>query len=583
MHRAVRLILILLGFTYLIAMITLCSRMTSTGNLRRILNQQSVNTNYRFNNPNFALKVLSQLDLYEPVELGYTPSRAEKNFNLTLMGLKSDPEYCDKHRAFFVENTDFMFEEKNFLSSYQLGSNLRKHVIPALSGNDLMKNIFPFMQREIKRSHQYDIPLDTHVCFFFEPTFYIRRIDQQFSCQTQMSNHIPGHQNLYRKDHVGQALVQYSKKYETRPQCLNTQDKFFPRTWVLRHEEQCKDFFAEFNSPRYEQLKHERTIVYFRKVGYGVHQGKGVFPVNQEEETKIREKYANGTLCGQVNNSYIMQYFVHNPLLVYGRKADFRIPMLIASTNPLIVYYNDGFLRISLSEFSADSSEKGAFLTNLDLAEHAFSSARRFGRYNGKTEKELQDDLVWSFERVQQYLLDDGLITDNNWLNNYLRPEIKRMMVHLVRMSQSTFAKKSSLFEIFGVDVMLDENLNLWFIEANAKPGLEGSSEAAKDLFINFLTNSFEVLFGLLRSRTKRIIEYVNELERNVNAWDLNDGSAFVENLRIKRLEFKELTKNRFESEFKPNIRTKYGFSKIVDENYVGVRRYSGILSEECL
>ena len=583
MKQTPKIVVYILILTYLFVIISMYYEMPNRNNLRRILNQQTVHTDYRFDNPDLALKVLKQLDVFEPVDLGYTPAQAQYKFDIDLLGLKPDFDYCDKHRALFVQNTSFMFNEKNFISSYQLGSNLRKHVIPAISGNDAMPQIHAFMSDSLYSSKTYDMRLDTHVFFIFEPIFYNRELGRQFSCQTQMSNHIPGHENLYRKDRAGQALVEYSKQYQTRPQCFNSEDKFFPKTWLLSNEEQCKDFFQEFNSPKYQQLKKERTIVYFRKAGNGVHQGRGVYPVNNEEEMMLRQKYANGSLCGQILTSDIMQYAVHNPLLFNGRKADFRIPMLIASTNPLIVYYNDGFIRLSSQEFNVDSNDKGAFLTNLDLSEHAFSKARRDGTYNGMTVKELQDSLVWSFERVQSYLLETGKITDPDWLNNYFRPELKKMLVHLVRMSQSTFAKRSSLFEIFGIDVMLDENLNLWFIEANAMPGLEGSSDHAKDLFTSFQTDCYEVLFGLLRSRAKRIVEYVNKIVKGGEAWELGDGSIYIEDLDEKVEKFSALTKNYIEPGFEPKPKSKYGFAKIIDENYSGVKRYSEILPVECL
>ena len=70
-------------------------------------------------------------------------------------------------------------------------------------------------------------------------------------------------------------------------------------------------------------------------------------------------------------------------------------------------------------------------------------------------------------------------------------------------MYQGPFAKQISIFECYGLNIMLDEDLNLWFMKANSKPGMEGFSHEIKGLFKKFLTDSFEVVFGLLRSRTK--------------------------------------------------------------------------------
>ena len=51
------------------------------------------------------------------------------------------------------------------------------------------------------------------------------------------------------------------------------------------------------------------------------------------------------------------QKYISNPDLIDGHKYDFRVYMLIASTDPLIVYYHDGFLRLSLFKFNKTSDD----------------------------------------------------------------------------------------------------------------------------------------------------------------------------------------------------------------------------------
>lgn len=36
-----------------------------------------------------------------------------------------------------------------------------------------------------------------------------------------------------------------------------------------------------------------------------------------------------------------------NPLLINNYKFDFKLYMLVASTDPLIIYYHDGYLRLA--------------------------------------------------------------------------------------------------------------------------------------------------------------------------------------------------------------------------------------------
>lgn len=79
--------------------------------------------------------------------------------------------------------------------------------------------------------------------------------------------------------------------------------------------------------------------------------------MTKENEKRLRRKYENGELCGEIVDNILMQQYISNPLVIDDRKFDFRIYMLVASTNPLIVYYHDGFLRISLTKYDKNSTK----------------------------------------------------------------------------------------------------------------------------------------------------------------------------------------------------------------------------------
>jgi hypothetical protein len=122
-------------------------------------------------------------------------------------------------------------------------------------------------------------------------------------------------------------------------------------------KEECIEFFRMLNTPEYEAAKKKDTYVFIEKVGYGAHRAKGVFMFNQSREDYARLTYGNGELCGTIPDSTVMQKYLADPLTLEGHKFDFRIYMLIASVNPAIVYYHDGFLRLSLHKYVKESNE----------------------------------------------------------------------------------------------------------------------------------------------------------------------------------------------------------------------------------
>ena len=537
-------------------------------------------TSFEFDDPQAAYLILEKLDLLEPLD--YSPSKMEKFIEKTkkpFYGWIPDDDYCKKHREYFVSNPNFIFNEMNFLTSYKPESNLREIVIPEL-GRDMRPEFSHMLSPRKQILPLYEMTPDANMFFIFPQTYQDREIGRHFACTTQEFNHIPGHDSLYKKSYVSQNLVEYGENYESRPQCFDFNNLFL-KTYVLKYEDQCNNFFKRFNSRKYQELKQERGVVYMRKIGSGVHQGKGVFPVTETDEQKIRTMYENGKLCGEIKENYIMQTFIHNPLLFDGRKGDLRVFLLVASTNPLIAFYHDGFFRISLHDYDVNSDEKGAYLTNLDLSEKFFEYARVNGTYKGMTEKELRDNALWNYDKLGKNLYDLGRTQDPNWSNNFLRPSFKKAMVHLLRAGQDSFLKRSTLFEIMALDFMLDEDLNLWFIEANTKPGLEGSSDEIKQLFVGLLKDTMDIVFGLLRSRTKRIINYVNRMTRDSKAKMISESEVQITDLPMRLREFREISKNSFEPEYEP--RSTNNFTRIIDENLEGAERYFGLLSEECL
>jgi hypothetical protein len=140
-----------------------------------------------------------------------------------------------------------------------------------------------------------------------------------------------------------------------------------------------------------------------------------------------------------------------------------------------------------------------------------------------------------------------------------LRPHFKRAFVHTARMAESYLLKSSSVFEMFGLDFLLDENLNLWFIECNASPQLIGTSDYKTQFLVKMLTDLFEIEYAFLRSRWSRIQNFM----KKYYAETLSEGHLLDSKKWEKDL--KTALQNQIEPKFelKPNNT----WVKIIDKN----------------
>jgi len=489
-------------------------------------------------------------------------------------GVINDPDYCEVVDFYNLAHPENMFEQMNFFTDYAKNGLVRKDVIKKI-GSDKMNEVSKYMDRKNFNSAKYHLnPTITN--------YFTKRVDiniyhmigKHFNCATQMYNHIPGHGVLKRKDLIVNSVDTYAARFKSAPDCFNKR-KFFPYSYRLYLKNECKAFFKEINSKEYLAKLKKEPIQYVIKLGYGAHRAMGVFILDDKETRNMKKIYANGDKCGIETRSRIAQTYITNPLLLdFNNKFDFRVYMLVASTNPLMVYYHDGFLRVSLHTYDKNSHDKSVHLTNTHLSKEIFADAKDHNKtINGMNETELREYQMWTFEDLADYLYESGKVKSKKWLDTYLRPTFYEAFIHTVRMSAHAFWNQSNVYEMYGLDFMLDDELNLWFIECNSSPQLIGTNDYKTEFLIKMLTDLFEIQYGLYRSRMTRILELlkkINEESRKFGTVDYNEW----------RDDYAKAARNRFEPQYEPKKTN--SFKLIMDLNKKGADAYFGHLDPVC-
>lgn len=162
---------------------------------------------------------------------------------------------------------------------------------------------------------------------------------------------------------------------------------------------------------------------------------------------------------GQTQQQKVVQKYIERPMLLqdkksfWRRKFDFRQWVLVMQWEPLEVYVFDGcYLKICGAEFDLGYSE--------DVLRHLSN----YSLQKGPNKKEL----VMSSEEFEQYMAQ---ALGRKWLwKEDMLPQIHSVVFRCLKSLQETQEQRQASFEIYGFDIVLDEELRPWVIEINLSP-----------------------------------------------------------------------------------------------------------------
>lgn len=215
--------------------------------------------------------------------------------------------------------------------------------------------------------------------------------------------------------------------------------KLIPQSFLLSEEKECLDFFIHVSK------KAKNTWIVKPYGGYG---GQNIEIYNTVSPLIKR--------FGKCDKSYqyLAQEYLHNLLLLDGRKFDVRAYMLIARTNPYFLFYHPGYLRVAINKFS-NNAGRDVHLTNTHIQSHV----------GGFT----MNDHFWSFSTFQQYIRNYSMGNDD-FVESKLESIIKQTGLFILQAGLHTFERLPGTYLVMGLDFMITADYHVWFIEANNYP-----------------------------------------------------------------------------------------------------------------
>ncbi|KAI9103831.1 tubulin-tyrosine ligase family-domain-containing protein [Phlyctochytrium arcticum] len=311
--------------------------------------------------------------------------------------------------------------------------------------------------------------------FFWADVHWVHdQFDHVYLGEGQRINHFRNHYELTRKDllvkNVKRMIKTIEKEYG-KPESLKFD--FLSPSYVLPGEH------ALFT----EEFKRNPGSVWIMKP-VGKAQGKGIFLINRMSQISGWRKDVRGNVRGEGEEgpeAYIVQRYIENPCLIGGKKFDIRIYVLVTSYYPLTVYlHRSGFCRFSATPFSMqakDISNLFIHATNVAIQKHSPNYSSNRG-------------CKWLLRNLKVYLVTryGGKRVDE------LFTEMEASVVRSLMSVQKVMINDKHCFELYGYDILIDDNLKPWLLEVNASPSLTAETQFDYDLKHAMLSDCFDVV-----------------------------------------------------------------------------------------
>ncbi|XP_031990703.1 tubulin polyglutamylase TTLL5 isoform X6 [Hylobates moloch] len=281
--------------------------------------------------------------------------------------------------------------------------------------------------------------------------------------EAQKVNHFPRSYELTRKDRLYKNIIRMQHTHGFKAFHI------LPQTFLLPAE------YAEFCN----SYSKDRGPWIVKPVASS--RGRGVYLINNPNQISLEE-------------NILVSRYINNPLLIDDFKFDVRLYVLVTSYDPLVIYlYEEGLARFATVRY--DQGAKN--IRNQFMHLTNYSVNKKSEDYVSCDDPEVEDyGNKWSMSAMLRYLKQEG--RDTTALMAHVEDLIIKTIISAelaIATACKTFVPhRSSCFELYGFDVLIDSTLKPWLLEVNLSPSL--ACDAPLDLKIkaSMISDMFTVV-----------------------------------------------------------------------------------------
>lgn len=203
-------------------------------------------------------------------------------------------------------------------------------------------------------------------------------------------------------------------------------------------------------------------------------------------EKCIEDFRADGT------ETMVIQTYIARPFTLRRHKFDIRVYLLIASVEPLVCFYHDGYLRVNAEPYDpSNTANSFAHITN-------FHVAVKHPDYDAVADRVGTMDVRWNFHDFEQYIDTlEGRTSGGVELLADMRVKMKDILAAVMNKMKGSLNPQQGCFALLGVDFLLDANERLWLLEFTKNPALRSNVPWLADLHTNVVQHIVDIALDI--------------------------------------------------------------------------------------
>ena len=188
-------------------------------------------------------------------------------------------------------------------------------------------------------------------------------------------------------------------------------------------------------------------------------------------------------IAKQKEFQFIAQKYIENPMILKNRKFDLRVWVVVTDWNPLTVWlFKKPYVRLPAHDYDPDNTDNNySHLANNSVAKDADAAPTMY---------EVEGNMMF-IEEFQEVLINEHC---QDVYEEVIEDKIKQVVINTLESVQDSFEYKKGCFELYGFDIMIDDQFNAWLIEVNSSPAMDYSTPVTEKLVKQCLEDCCKVL-----------------------------------------------------------------------------------------